>query len=142
MAQSGSTTPSETMTASMQATTDGMQDQMARVMRGNAEVGQRWLEGCGRLMSELVSFSGTRMQQDLRTLQQATACKDAGEAMQLQMTGLQDMMRAYMDEAGKLYTMWTEVGDSCARAFEAAPKSANEAGSKPRSSKSSAAAAE
>lgn len=113
------TSDAAAMTAPIQDTMVSMQVQMAQVMTGNAELARRWMDGCARMMTELMDFSGRRMQANFETLEQAARCQDPGEALRTQMTGVQTAIRVYADEAGRLYTLCSKTGEDCMKAFDA-----------------------
>jgi hypothetical protein len=107
------------MTAPFQETVANMQAQMAQVMTGNAELARRWMDGWARMMTELMDFSGRRMQANFETLERAARCQDPGEALRTQMTGVETAIRVYADEAGRLYTLCSKTGEDCLKAFDA-----------------------
>ena len=113
------TTDAAAMTASYQETMASMQAQMARVLTGNAELARRWMDGWARMMTELLDFSGRRMQANFETLERAVRCQDPGEALRTQMSGVETAIRVYADEAGRLYTLWSKTGEDCMKTFDA-----------------------
>jgi hypothetical protein len=107
------------MTASYQETMARMQAQMAGVLTGNAELSRRWMDGWARMMTELMSFSVRRMQDNFETLERTARCRDPGEALRMQMSGVETAIRVYADEAGRLYTLCSKTGEDCMKAFDA-----------------------
>ncbi len=106
------------MTVPFQETIVSMQAQMAQVMTGNAELARRWMDGWARMMTELMDFSGRRMQANFETLERAARCQDPGEALRTQMTGVETAIRVYADEAGRLYTLCSKTSEECMKAFD------------------------
>jgi hypothetical protein len=113
------TTDVAAMTASYQETMARMQAQMAGVLTGNAELSRRWMDGWARMMTELMSFSVRRMQDNFETLERTARCRDPGEALRMQMSGVETAIRVYADEAGRLYTLCSKTGEDCMKAFDA-----------------------
>jgi hypothetical protein len=107
------------MTAPFEETMAGMQAQMAQVMTGNAELARRWMDGWARMMTELMDFSGRRMQANFETLERTARCQDPGEALRMQMSGVETAIRVYADEAGRLYTLCSRTSEACMKAFDA-----------------------
>ena len=107
------------MTAPLEQTMASVQSQMAQVMTGNAELARRWMDGWARMMTELMDFSGRRMQANFETLERAARCQDPGEALRTQMSGVETAIRVYADEAGRLYTLCSKTGEDCIKAFDA-----------------------
>lgn len=106
------------MLAPFQDTVTSLQSQMAQMMTGNAEIARRCMDGWVSLMTELMDFSGRRLQDNLDTLERTTRCQDPGEALRLQMSGIQTTIRVYADEAGRLYTLCSQTGEDCLKAFD------------------------
>jgi hypothetical protein len=121
------------MTAPFEETLAGMQAQMAQVMTGNAELARRWMDGWARMMTELMDFSGRRMQANFETLERTARCQDPGEALRMQMSGVETAIRVYADEAGRLYTLYSKTSEECMKAFDAdGDASADSAHQEPR----------
>jgi hypothetical protein len=108
------------MMAPVGETVASMQSQMAQVMSGNAELARRWMDGWARMMTELMDFSGKRMQAQFETMERAARCQDPAEALRTQMSGVETAIRVYADEAGRLYTLCSETGENCMKAFDSA----------------------
>lgn len=110
--------PAAAMTAPLEQTMTSVQSQMAQVMTGNAEFARLWMDGWARMMTELMDFSGRRMQANLETFERAARCQDPGEALRTQMSGVETAIRVYADEAGRLYTLCSKTGEDCIKAFD------------------------
>ena len=107
------------MTAPLEETMAGMQAKMTQMMTGNAELARRWMDGWARMMTELMDFSGRRMQANFETLERTARCQDPGEALRMQMSGVETAIRVYADEAGRLYTLCSKTSEECMKAFDA-----------------------
>lgn len=117
------------MTAPLEQTMASVQSQMAQVMTGNAELARRWMDGWARMMTELMDFSGRRMQANFETLERAARCQDPGEALRTQMSGVETAIRVYADEAGRLYTLCSKTGEDCIKAFDGNTGAGDDTGS-------------
>ena len=113
------TSDAAAMTAPLEQTMASVQSQMAQVMTGNAELARRWMDGWARMMTELMDFSGRRMQANFETLERTARCQDPGEALRMQMSGVETAIRVYADEAGRLYTLCSRTSEACMKAFDA-----------------------
>lgn len=116
------------MTAPLEQTMASVQSQMAQVMTGNAELARCWMDGWARMMTELMDFSGRRMQANFETLERAARCQDPGEALRAQMSGVETAIRVYADEAGRLYTLCSKTSEDCIKAFDGNAGAASDAG--------------
>jgi hypothetical protein len=110
--------PAAAMMFPFQETIAGMHAQMAQMMTGQSELARRWMEGWTSVLTELMDFSGKRLQQNFETLELTARCQDPQEALRLQMSGLETTIRLYADEAGRLYTLCSRTGADCLKAFD------------------------
>ncbi|MBK1698141.1 phasin family protein [Rhodovibrio salinarum] len=133
--ESQQTSDAAAMMAPFQDTMTSMQSQVARMMTGNAELARRWMDGWSRVMTELMDFSGRRLQDNLDTLERAARCNDPGEALRMQMSGLESTVRVYADEAGRIYDLCSKTGQECMDAFD---DNGDAAGTKPSPSRHAA----
>ncbi|WP_200342677.1 phasin family protein [Rhodovibrio sodomensis] len=108
------------VTMPVDATMAGMQTRMAQMMTGNAELARRWMDGWARMMTELLDFSGRRMQANFETLERTARCQDPGEALRMQMSSVETAVRVYADEAGRLYELCSKTSEDCIKAFDGA----------------------
>ena len=108
-----------TATPPYQETIANLQAQMSHVLTGNAEVARRWVYGCGQMMTELMDFSGRRMQANFEILRRTAHCKDPGEALRIQWSGVETAVRSCAEEGGRLYSLCNKIGEDCMMAFDA-----------------------
>lgn len=118
MADEKAGNPLDSMTAPLQAMAEGLDGPVGELAKANAEASRKWLQGFGRMSHELMAFSSSRMQEDLQAMQRLAACSDPGEAMQVQCDCLNRMVKAYADEAQRLYELASETGASCMEATD------------------------
>jgi hypothetical protein len=105
-------------TAQMEETMAGAQTQLTRMMTGNAELARVWMDGWSRMMTELMDFSGRRLRDNVEALERTARCQDPAEALRMQMSGLENTVRVYADEAGRIYNLCSQTGEECLKALD------------------------
>lgn len=93
---------------------DANGENLKALMRANEAI----LEGLGALGREMLAFGSTRLRADLATSESLMCCKDASEALQVQMDFVRKASEEYYSEANKLMELANKMAKDCWSPFE------------------------
>lgn len=88
---------------------DANGENLKAMMRANEVV----LEGLAELGREMIAFGNTRLREDMAASESLMGCKDASEALRLQMNFARSASEQYYTEAGKLMELATKMARDC-----------------------------
>ena len=86
-----------------------------------------WIQGTSELAMEMGNFARSRMEADWKTVAKLMSCRDPGSIFQCQCEAAEKAVKDYLDEAGKLAGLATNLALSSHRLPSASSKATHAA---------------